>query len=81
MASGLSAAQMLPALAGAILGVPAGIALFAAVRSGASMIYPSIGSLIAVVLGTLVLVAGLTGAPARFGARRPVAEILQAEAA
>jgi uncharacterized membrane protein HdeD (DUF308 family) len=37
--------------------------------------------LIAVVLGTLLVVAGLTAIPARFGARRPVAEILQSELA
>jgi putative ABC transport system permease protein len=50
--AGLSAAQLLPALAGALLGIPAGSA-----------------------------VAGLTAIPARIGARRPIAEILQAELA
>jgi putative ABC transport system permease protein len=38
-------------------------------------------ALVAVVLGTLVVVAGLTAIPARIGARRPVAEILQSETA
>jgi hypothetical protein len=37
--------------------------------------------LVAVVLGTLIVVAGLTAIPARIGARSPVAEILQAETA
>ncbi len=33
----------------------------------------------AVVLGTVVVTAGLTAIPARVGAHRPVAEILQSE--
>jgi hypothetical protein len=33
------------------------------------------------VLGTLLVVAALTGIPARIGTRRPVAEMLQAETA
>ncbi len=35
--------------------------------------------LLAMVAGMLLAVAGLTVIPARIGARRPVAEILQAE--
>jgi hypothetical protein len=37
--------------------------------------------LAAAVLGTLLAVAGLTTIPARIGARRPAAEILQSETA
>jgi hypothetical protein len=33
------------------------------------------------VLGTLAVIAALTVVPARVGARQPVAEVLQAEAA
>jgi hypothetical protein len=36
---------------------------------------------VAVVLLTLIVVALLTAIPARIGARRPVAEVLQAETA
>ncbi len=79
--AGLSLAQVLPALAGALLGIPGGIGLYASVKHGGAMAYPSIGWLIAVVIGTLVVVAGLTAVPARVAARRPVAEILQAESA
>ncbi len=79
--AGLSVPQVLPALTGAILGIPAGIGLYAAVKHGAPMTYPSIWRLIAVVAGTLIVVAGLTAIPARMGARRPVAEILQSETA
>jgi hypothetical protein len=79
--AGLSLAQVIPALAGALLGIPGGIGLYASVKHGGTMAYPSIGWLIAVVVGTLVVVAGLTAIPARVAARRPVAEILQAESA
>jgi len=79
--AGLSLAQVFPALAGALLGIPGGIGLYASVKHGGTMAYPSIGWLIAVVVGTLVVVAGLTAVPARLAARRPVAEILQAESA
>ena len=42
---------------------------------------PPAGWLAAAVLGTLVVVAVLTSIPARAGARRPVADVLQAEVA
>ena len=56
------------------------IGLFNAVqRSGSST--PSALWLVITVLGTLLVVAVLTTIPARIGIRRPVAEVLQAEAA
>jgi ABC-type lipoprotein release transport system permease subunit len=79
VSTGLSAAQVLPALAGALLGIPGGIGLFAAV--GDSTTIPPLWQLLAVVPGTVLVVAGLTAIPARLGARRPVAEILQSELA
>jgi putative ABC transport system permease protein len=81
VAAGLSVAQVLPALPGALLGVPAGIGLYAAADHGATMTAPPVWQLVAVVLGTLLVVAGLAAIPARIGARRPVAEILQSETA
>jgi putative ABC transport system permease protein len=81
IAAGLSAAQLLPALLGAILGIPLGIELFKAANRGNVLTVPPAWALIAVVLGTLLAVAGLTTIPARIGARRPVAEILQSETA
>jgi len=75
--AGLSAAQLLPALAGAIIGIPGGIALFAAV--GDSTTLPPLWQLLAVVPATLLAVAGLTTIPARLGARRPVAAVLRSE--
>lgn len=77
---GLGAAQVLSALPGAILGVPLGIALFKAVAGDQTSPPPALW-LVATVLGTLLAVAGITTVPARIGARRPAAEILQAESA
>jgi ABC-type lipoprotein release transport system permease subunit len=80
VSTGLSGAQVLPALIGAILGIPAGIGLYTAVDPDEAPI-PPLWWLLAVVLGTVLVVAVLTTIPARLGARRPVAEILQAELA
>jgi predicted lysophospholipase L1 biosynthesis ABC-type transport system permease subunit len=77
---GLSAAQVLPALAGAALGIPGGIALFAAV-SDTDTIAPPLWQLLAVVPATVLVIATLTAIPARVSARRPAGEILQAELA
>jgi ABC-type lipoprotein release transport system permease subunit len=79
VSAGLSAAQVLPALPGAILGLPAGIGLYAAVSNGGVVTIPPLAWLLAVMLGTLLVVSGLTAIPARIAARRPVAEILQSE--
>ena len=77
--AGLSAAQVLPATAGALLGIPGGFAFFAVANHGGSASQPPAWWLIAAALGTVVAVAGLTSIPAHIAARRPVAEILQSE--
>ena len=76
--SGLVVAQVLAALPGAIVGVPLGIGLFAAVVKNGSV--PPVSWLVAAVLGALIAMAALTVIPARMGSRQPVAEVLQAEA-
>jgi ABC-type lipoprotein release transport system permease subunit len=87
VSAALAAAQVLPALVGAVLGVfPGGLALFAAINAitgGDSdrATLPSLWQLLAVVAGTVLLVAALTAVPARLGGRRPVTETLQAELA
>ena len=73
--------QVLPALAGALTGVAGGFELFTVASQGGSVSQPPAWCLIATVAGTVVAVAGLTAIPARVGARRPVAEILQSEVA
>jgi putative ABC transport system permease protein len=87
VSSALAAAQVLPALAGAVLGAfPGGFALFAAInaitggdRHRATL--PPLWQLLVLVLATVLVVTALTAVPARLGGRRPVAEILQAELA
>jgi hypothetical protein len=78
---GVAAAQTVPALIGALLGIPGGIGLYDVVKHGSRVVNPAVWWFPAVVLGTVLIIAVLTAIPARFGARRPVAEILQAELA
>jgi len=73
-----SAAQVLPGVAGAVLGIPGGIGLLAAVDE---TVLPPLWQLLAVVPGTVVAIAVLTAMPARISARRPAAEILRSELA
>jgi ABC-type antimicrobial peptide transport system permease subunit len=78
--AGLAMTQVIPALPGAILGLPLGIGLYkVAARHGVSGLPPVLW-LVAAVLGTVLVVAALTSVPARIGLRRPVAEMLQTEA-
>ncbi|HEU4349282.1 MAG TPA: FtsX-like permease family protein [Actinoplanes sp.] len=87
MTIALATAQVLPALLGAVLGAfPGGFALFAAInaitggdRDRATL--PSLWQLLALVAGTVLVVAALTAVPARLGGRRPVTQTLQAERA
>jgi ABC-type lipoprotein release transport system permease subunit len=87
VSAALAAAQVLPALVGAVLGVfPGGFALFAAINAvtgGDSdrAPLPPLGQLLALVLATALVVAALTAVPARLGGSRPVTEALQADLA
>jgi putative ABC transport system permease protein len=80
VSAGLSTAQVLPALAGAILGIPGGLALLAAVDPDSTTM-PPLWQLLAVVPVTVIVVTGLTALPARISARRPVSDILRSELA
>jgi ABC-type lipoprotein release transport system permease subunit len=80
VSAGLSASQVLPALAGAILGVPGGIALAEALDDDPVTIPPT-WQMLAVVLGSVLVIAALTAIPARITARRRVAPILASERA
>jgi ABC-type lipoprotein release transport system permease subunit len=85
VSAALAAAQVLPALIGAILGAfPGGFALFHAINAIAGgdrdrATLPSLWQLLALVAGTVLVVAALTAVPARLGSRRPLTETLQAE--
>jgi putative ABC transport system permease protein len=76
--AGLVMAQVIPAVPGAILGLPLGIGLFKIAGHHLTGLPPVLW-MIAAVLGTVVVVAALTSVPARIGLRRPVAEMLQTE--
>jgi ABC-type lipoprotein release transport system permease subunit len=78
VSAGLSAAQVLPALTGAVLGIPGGIGLYMAVHPDKVPI-PPLWWLLAVVAGAVLVVTALTTIPARLGSRGPVAEILRSE--
>jgi putative ABC transport system permease protein len=85
VSTSLAAAQLLPALAGAVLGAfPGGFALFRAVNAIAGgdsdrAMLPPLWQLLALIAGTVLVVALLTAVPARLGGRRPVTETLLAE--
>ena len=78
----IAVAQLLPAVPGAIAGVPLGLGLFAAANGAGATgtVIPSVGWLIPAVLATLVGLTGLTAIPAWAGARRPVSDVLAQEA-
>jgi putative ABC transport system permease protein len=77
VSAGLAVAQMLPALAGAVAGVPAGLLLYATVRNGGSMTYPPAWWLASVVIATPLVVGALTVLPATLAARSPAAPVLR----
>lgn len=82
LAGAIAAAQLLPAVPGAILGVPLGLGLFVAASGGGATgtVIPSVGWLIPAVLATLAAVTGLTAIPASAGTRRPVTGVLAQDA-
>jgi ABC-type lipoprotein release transport system permease subunit len=78
----LGAAQVLPALAGALVGAfPGGLALYHLINavtggdSGRAML-PPLWQLVTLVAGTVLVVTALTAAPAHLGGRLPVVESL-----
>ena len=78
---GLVAAQVIPAVPGAIAGVPLGILLFAAANSGNAVSWPPAWWLAGAVVGTLAAVAAIAYLPAWLGTRQSAASVLQAEIA
>ena len=78
-AAALVAAQLISAVPGALLGIPAGIGLVRAVAHGGTTMVPPAWWLAAMVAGILAGLAVLTAIPARVSARRAPGEILAAE--
>jgi putative ABC transport system permease protein len=77
--AGLSMAALLPALPGAIIGIPLGIEVYHLLDSGFSLTVPPTWQLAGVFVGILLAVTVLTAIPSRLSARRPPAQILQTE--
>jgi putative ABC transport system permease protein len=79
VSAGLTTAQLIPGLAAACLGIPAGLLLYQAAGGDLGEAAPPLLWLLALIPATLIAVALVTSAPARIGARHPVAEILRTE--
>jgi ABC-type lipoprotein release transport system permease subunit len=77
--AGLSMAALLPALPGAIIGIPLGIAVYHLLASGTPLAVPPAWQLAGVFLATLLAVTILTAIPSRLGARQSPAQVLQTE--
>jgi putative ABC transport system permease protein len=77
--AGLSTAQLLPIVPGALVGIPMGI-LFFLPFTGAGTVHPPVSSLFAAALAAVLATALLTALPARIAAHRSVAQPLSAEA-
>jgi putative ABC transport system permease protein len=77
----LSVTQVLPALIGALLGIPAGLELYQAVQSSGPTANPSAAWLLAVVGAIPLAAAALTAIPAHITTRRPIAGTLQTQTA
>ena len=77
--AGLSMAALLPALPGAIIGIPLGIAVYHLLASGTPLAVPPAWQLAGVFLATLLAVTVLTAIPSRLSARRSPAQVLQTE--
>jgi putative ABC transport system permease protein len=77
--AGLSMTALLPALPGAIIGIPLGIAVYHLFSSGTTLAVPPAWQLVGTFLGTLLAVTVLTAIPSRLGAQRSPAQVLQAE--
>jgi putative ABC transport system permease protein len=73
-------AQVLPAVPGALLGIPLGIGLFKATDTGV-MTIPPVWWLAAAVVAIVAAVAAVASVPALIGARIPPSQVLQAETA
>ncbi|WP_214110994.1 FtsX-like permease family protein [Acrocarpospora catenulata] len=80
ISAGLSTAQLLPGLAGAIIGVPLGIVMYWIFSVG-NTIPPPMSRMLGAALATVLATAALTALPARLAARRSVAQSLSAETA
>jgi putative ABC transport system permease protein len=81
VSAGLAAAQVLAAVPGVLLGIPAGLLLYKLINGSGQLVLPPAWWLAAAAAAILAAVAALALASARAGAGRSVAGVLQAETA
>ena len=74
--TGLTAAFLLPAFAGALLGIPCGIVIIDLAKHDGTATLPAAAPLAVMVAVTLSVIGVLTAIPTRISARRPVADVL-----
>lgn len=74
--TGLTAAFLIPALAGTLLGIPCGIVIIDLAKHGGTATLPAAAPLAVMVIVTLAVIGVLTAIPTRIGARQPVADVL-----
>jgi putative ABC transport system permease protein len=77
--AGLSMAALLPALPGAIIGIPLGVEAYHLLASGTPLTVPPVWQLLGVFLATLLGFTALTAIPSRFGGSHSPAPVLQTE--
>ncbi len=75
-AAALGVAQLLPAVSGLVLGYGAGVLLFHSLSSSLP-VSPPAAQLAGLAVLTVILTVALTAVPARFEARRPIADSLR----
>ena len=80
IAAGLTAALLLPAVLGVLLGILGGIGLHHLAKEAGPTPVPPLLWLAATAIALLLVIAVLTAVPVAIDARRPVAEALQSEA-
>jgi putative ABC transport system permease protein len=79
ISAGLTAAQLILGLIAACLGIPVGLGIYQAAGGHLQDASPPLLWLLAVIPGTLIVVALLTALPARIGAARSPAEVLRSD--
>lgn len=79
VSAGLSAAQLITALPGVLLGIPAGLLLYKVVNGSGQLVTPPAWWLASAAAAILAAVAALAVVSARAGTRAAVAGVLQAE--
>jgi hypothetical protein len=79
VSAGLAAAQLISAVPGVLLGIPAGLLLYKLVNGSGQLVTPPAWWLASAAAAIVAAVLVLTAIPARAGARAPVAGVLQAE--